>query len=108
MTTGSVAVGPQGEAGSSASPDAPGRNPALSPQAFARGSAGASPDEGTMTVGGTYAITPLLLAFLPSGAAFGWSQVEIVFVNGHDVALTPSWTWVAFLLTFVLGIGAAF
>jgi uncharacterized YccA/Bax inhibitor family protein len=108
MTSGSVALGPQGDARNSTPSSSPGNNPALNPQAFARGIAEGGASDRTMTVGGTYAITGLLLVLLVLGAAFGWSQTQIVSVNGRDVALTPSWTWLAFLLTFVLGIGAAF
>jgi uncharacterized YccA/Bax inhibitor family protein len=41
-------------------------------------------------------------------AAFGWSQVEIVTVGGREEALTPAWTWLAFLITFVVAIVGAF
>ncbi len=84
-------------------------NPALNPQAFGRGitQAGAAERVG-MTTAGTYLKTGLLLIILIAAAAFGWSQVELVTVNGREVALQPSWTWLAFLLTFILGITAAF
>jgi uncharacterized YccA/Bax inhibitor family protein len=83
-------------------------NPALNPQAFDRGieQAGAAERQG-MTVAGTYLKTGLLLVILIAAAAFGWSQVEIATVNGHEVALQPAWTWLAFLLTFILGIAGA-
>jgi uncharacterized YccA/Bax inhibitor family protein len=41
-------------------------------------------------------------------AAFGFSQVEIVTVDGRQEALTPAWTWLVFLLTFIVGIVGAF
>ena len=84
-------------------------NPALNPQAFERGiaQAGAAERAG-MSTAGTYVKTGLLLVILIAAAAFGWSQVELVTVNGREVALQPSWTWLAFLLTFILGITAAF
>jgi uncharacterized YccA/Bax inhibitor family protein len=83
-------------------------NPALNPQAFARGSAQADAAERRgMTVAGTYGRTGLLLALLLAAAAFGWGQVELATVNGHQVALQPTWTWLAFLLTFILGIAGA-
>src|SRR5690349_23904289 len=61
-----------------------------------------------MTVAGTYAKTAILLVILIAAAALGWSRVEVVAVNGREVALTPAWTWLAFLLTFILGIVGAF
>ena len=42
-----------------------------------------------------------------AAAAFGWSQVEIVSVDGQR-ALTPAWTWLVFLLTLIVGIVGAF
>jgi uncharacterized YccA/Bax inhibitor family protein len=76
-------------------------NPALNAQAFARGMADVSAAERRgMTVAGTYVKTGLLLVILIAAAAFGWSQVELVTVNGREVALQPSWTWLAFLLTW--------
>src|SRR3954449_4243145 len=84
-------------------------NPALNTAAFERGIAQAGTNERQgMTIGGTNIKTGLLLVVLIAAAAFGWSQVEIVNVKGSDVALQPSWTWLAFLLTFILGIAAAF
>jgi uncharacterized YccA/Bax inhibitor family protein len=84
-------------------------NPALNPQAFERGMADVSAAERQgMTVAGTYVKTGLLLVILIAAAAFGWSQVEIVTLNGSEIALQPSWTWLAFLLTFILGIAGAF
>jgi uncharacterized YccA/Bax inhibitor family protein len=83
-------------------------NPALNPQAFERGMADVSAAERQgMTVAGTDVKTGLLLVILIA-AAFGWSQVEIVTLNGREVALQPAWSWLALLLTFILGIAGAF
>jgi uncharacterized YccA/Bax inhibitor family protein len=60
-----------------------------------------------MTVGGTYLKAGLLVIVLLLGAAFGWSQVEIVQVRGADVALQPAWTWLVAFGTLILGIVAA-
>jgi hypothetical protein len=40
-----------------------------------------------MTAIGTYATTGLLLLIVVGAAACGWSQVEIVTVNGREEAL---------------------
>ena len=61
-----------------------------------------------MTASGTYATTGLLLVIVVAAAAFGWSQVEIVSVDGRQEALTPAWTWLVFLLTLIVGIVGAF
>jgi uncharacterized YccA/Bax inhibitor family protein len=61
-----------------------------------------------MTASGTYAVAGLLFVIVVAAAAFGWSQVEIVTVGGRKEALTPVWTWLAFLLTFVVAIVGAF
>jgi uncharacterized YccA/Bax inhibitor family protein len=61
-----------------------------------------------MTVGGTYVKTGLLLVILLLGAAFGWSQVQIVELRGVPVAVQPSWTWLLVFLTLGIGIVAAF
>lgn len=61
-----------------------------------------------MTAAGTYAIAGVPFAIVVAAAAFGWSQVEIVTVGGREEALTPAWTWLAFLLTFVIAIVGAF
>ena len=61
-----------------------------------------------MTASGTYAIAGLLFVIVVAAAAFGWSQVEIVSVGGRKEALTPAWTWLAFLVTFVVAIVGAF
>jgi uncharacterized YccA/Bax inhibitor family protein len=61
-----------------------------------------------MSASGTYAIAGLLLAIVVAAAAFGWSQVEIVTVGGRKEALTPAWTWLAFLITFIVAIVGAF
>jgi uncharacterized YccA/Bax inhibitor family protein len=61
-----------------------------------------------MTAAGTYVITGLLFVIVVAAAAFGWSQVEIVPVGGREDALTPAWTWLAFLLTFIVAIVDAF
>ena len=52
-------------------------------------------------------ITGLLLVIVVAAAAFGWSQVEIVTVGEREDALTPAWTWLAFLLTFIVAIVGA-
>jgi uncharacterized YccA/Bax inhibitor family protein len=84
-------------------------NPALNQEAFSRGTAQASATESTgMTVAGTYTITAGLLILLALAGAFGWSQVQIAIVQGEEVALTPRWIWLAFLLTFVLAMVGAF
>jgi uncharacterized YccA/Bax inhibitor family protein len=84
-------------------------NPALNQEAFSRGIAQASATESTgMTVAGTYTITAGLLILLALAGAFGWSQVQIAIVQGEEVALTPRWIWLAFLLTFVLAMVGAF
>lgn len=83
-------------------------NPALSLQAFERGRAQLGAAEGRMTAGGTYAKTGLLLGILILAAAFGWSQVEIIQVDTRVLTTLPPWTWLAFLLTFVLGIVGTF
>jgi uncharacterized YccA/Bax inhibitor family protein len=61
-----------------------------------------------MTASGTYAVAGLLFVIVVAAAAFGWSQVEIVTVGGRTKALTPAWTWLAFLVTFVVAIVGAF
>jgi uncharacterized YccA/Bax inhibitor family protein len=84
-------------------------NPALNQDAFSRGIAQAPASEHAgMTVAGTYAITAGLLILLALAGAFGWSQVEIMTVNGQDMALAPRWVWLAFLFTFVLAMVGAF
>src|SRR3954469_3807556 len=108
MTTGSVAFGPQEQTSGPTGAETTSRNPALNAQAFARGITEGGADRRSMTVAGTYAITALLILLVILGAAFGWSQVEIVAVQGQDVALTPSWTWLAFLLAFIFGIAGVF
>src|SRR5215208_3803366 len=84
-------------------------NPALNERSFQRGIEEAEVAEPRgMTAVGTYAITGLLLVIVVAAAAFGWSQVEIVTVGGREEALTPAWTWLAFLITFVVAIVGAF
>jgi uncharacterized YccA/Bax inhibitor family protein len=84
-------------------------NPALNPDAFTRGIAQATAAESSrMTVAGTYTITAGLLVLLALAGAFGWSQVQIEIIGGQEVALTPRWIWLAFLLTFVLAMVGAF
>ena len=83
-------------------------NPALNERSFKRGLEEAGAEPRTMTVSGTYAITGLLFVIVVAAAAFGWSQVEIVSVGGRQEALTPAWTWLVFLLTFIVGIVGAF
>ena len=83
-------------------------NPALNDRSFERGIEEADAEHRGMTAAGTYAITGLLLVIVMAAAAFGWSQVKIVTVGGREEALTPAWTWLAFLLTFVVGIVGAF
>jgi uncharacterized YccA/Bax inhibitor family protein len=83
-------------------------NPALNERSFRRGIEEAGAEPRGMSASGTYAIAGLLLAIVVSAAAFGWSQVEIVSVGGRKEALTPAWTWLAFLVTFVVAIVGAF
>src|SRR3712207_8484445 len=83
-------------------------NPALNDRSFERGIEEADAGPGGMTAAGTYVITGVLLVIAVAAAAFGWSQVEIVNVGGRQEALTPAWTWLVFLLTFVVGIVGAF
>jgi uncharacterized YccA/Bax inhibitor family protein len=83
-------------------------NPALNERSFQRGMEEAGAEPRTMSASGTYAITGLLFAIVVAAAAFGFSQVEIVTVDGRQEALTPAWTWLVFLLTFIVGIVGAF
>ena len=83
-------------------------NPALNERSFQRGIEESDAEPRGMTAAGTYAITGLLFVIVVAAAAFGWSQVEIVTVAGRQEALTPAWTWLAFLLTFVVAIVGAF
>jgi uncharacterized YccA/Bax inhibitor family protein len=83
-------------------------NPALNQHSFQRGIEEAGAEPRGMTASGTYAIAGVLLAIVVAAAAFGWSQVEIVSVGGRKEALTPAWTWLAFLLTFIVAIVGAF
>src|ERR671917_1983414 len=83
-------------------------NPALNERSFRRGIDEAGAEPRGMSASGTYAIAGLLLAIVVAAAAFGWSQVEIISVGGRQEALTPAWTWLAFLLTFVVAIVGAF
>src|SRR5215208_5025528 len=83
-------------------------NPALNERSFQRGMEEAVTEPRTMSASGTYAITGLLFVIVVDTAAFGFSQVEIVTVDGRQEALTPAWTWLVFLLTFVVGIVGAF
>ena len=83
-------------------------NPALNERSFQRGIEEAGAETRTMSASGTYAITGLLFVIVVASAAFGFSQVEIVSVGGRQEALTPAWTWLVFLLTFIVGIVGAF
>ena len=83
-------------------------NPALNERSFRRGIEEASAEPSGMTAAGTYAIVGVLLVIVVAAAAFGWSQVEIVTVGGQEEALTPAWTWLAFLVTFIVAIVGAF
>ena len=83
-------------------------NPALNERSFERGIEESGAEPRPMSASGTYAITGLLLVLVVAAAAFGWSQVEIVSVGGRQEALTPAWTWLVFLLTFIVGIVGAF
>src|SRR3954470_7778252 len=83
-------------------------NPALNERSFQRGIEEADAEPRGMTAVGTYLITGFLLVIVVAAAAFGWSQVEIVTVDGREEALTPAWTWLAFLVTFVVAIVGAF
>lgn len=87
-----------------ATPEA-GSNPALNPQAFARAAAEAPAGERTgMTAVGAYAKTLALLVLLVLAAAFGWSQVGEMTVGGRVYPTAPGWTWLVFLLAFVVGL----
>src|SRR5215203_2447413 len=83
-------------------------NLALNERSFQRGIEEAGTEPRGMSASGTYAIAGLLFVIVVAAAAFGWSQVEIVTIGGRQEALTPAWTWLAFLLTFVVGIVGAF
>lgn len=78
-------------------------NPALNPQAFERAVARQGAEAGRMTARGAYLKTLLFLAVLVAGAAFGWSQVQIIEFGGRTLAIQPAWTWLAILLTLVFG-----
>jgi hypothetical protein len=82
-------------------------NPALNERSFQRGIEEAGVEPRAMTAAGTYAITGLLFVIVVAAAAFGWSQVEIVTVGGREEALTPTWTWLACLVTFIVAIVVA-
>ena len=83
-------------------------NPALNERSFRRGIEEDGAEPRGMSASGTYAIAGVLLVIVVATAAFGWSQVEIVSVGGRKEALTPAWTWLAFLVTFVVAIVGAF
>jgi len=83
-------------------------NLALNLRSFRRGIEETGAEPRGMSASGTCAIAGLLLAIVVAAAAFGWSQVEIVSVGGRKEALTPAWTWLAFLVTFVVAIVGAF
>jgi len=83
-------------------------NPALNQRSFRRGIEEAGAGARGMTASGTYAIAGLLFVIVVVAAAFGWTQVEIVTVGGRKEALTPAWTWLAFLITFIVAIVGAF
>jgi hypothetical protein len=83
-------------------------NPALNERSFLRGIEESGAEPRAMSASGTYATTGLLFVMVVPAAAFGWSQVEIVSVDGRQEALTPAWTWLVFLLTLIVGIVGAF
>lgn len=83
-------------------------NPALNERAFQRGVAQADASDRGMTATGAYTKTLFLLVLLVAAATFGWSQVQIVSVDGQEVVITPGWIWLAFLLTFILGFAGVF
>ena len=83
-------------------------NPAHNQRSFQRGIEEVDAEPRGMTATGTYAITGLLLLIGVAAAAFGWSQVEIVTIGEREEALPPAWTWLAFLLTFIVAIVGAF
>jgi uncharacterized YccA/Bax inhibitor family protein len=84
-------------------------NPALNQQAFQRAIAKTSATEREgMAARGAYVKTGLLLLVLIAAAAFGWSQVQVETIRGTQVAITPWWLWLAFLVTFVLGVAGVF
>ena len=86
-----------------------GNNPALNDQAFQRSieRVGAKGQTG-MTAVGAYLKTGLLLFVLIAAGSWGWSQVRIETIMGQQVALAPSWTFLAFFLTFIFGIAGIF
>jgi uncharacterized YccA/Bax inhibitor family protein len=85
------------------------QNPALNEEAFDRGTSQAAATERVgMSALTTYLISAGLLVLVVVAAAFGWSQVTIETVGGQEIAIQPRWTWLAFLLTFVVGMVGAF
>ncbi|MCL4857825.1 MAG: Bax inhibitor-1/YccA family protein [Caldilineaceae bacterium] len=83
-------------------------NPALNERAFQRGLENVNVNDRGMTAVGAYLKALILLAVLVVAAGFGWSQVEIISVAGREIAIPPAWTWLAFLLTFILGVAGVF
>lgn len=84
-------------------------NPALNDQAFDRAVARAGEKGKTgMTAVGAYVKTALLLVILLAAAVWGYRQVEVVEVMGRQQAIQPSWTFLAFLLTFIFGVAGIF
>jgi Bax inhibitor 1 like len=84
-------------------------NPALNPSAFERAIAQAPAAERTgMTALGANAKSGFLLVLAIAAGVFGWSEVDVMTVNGQQVGLQPSWTWLAFLLTFIFCIAGVF
>lgn len=83
-------------------------NPALNERAFQRGIRAAGAADRGMTAIGAYVKTLWLLVVLVAAAVFGWSQVEIIEVAGRQFAIEPAWTWLAFLLTFILAMVGVF
>jgi uncharacterized YccA/Bax inhibitor family protein len=84
-------------------------NPALNNQAFERAIArtGAT-DKAGMTAMGAYLKTGFLLILMIVAGAWGWSEVLIVNISGQQVAVQPGWTFLAFLLAFIFGMGGVF
>lgn len=84
-------------------------NPALNQEAFNRAVArGGAAERAGMTARGAYLKTGFLLVLLIIAAAWGWSQVQIVSAFGREVAVAPSWTFLAFFLAFIFGILGVF
>jgi uncharacterized YccA/Bax inhibitor family protein len=84
-------------------------NPALNDQAFERAVARAGATEKAgMSAMGAYLKTGFLLILMILAGAWGWSQVQIINIAGQQVAVPPGWTFLAFMLAFIFGMGGVF